>query len=173
MGVVGGEVFDPKPSAFRRAASPGEGLRGGRKEALVEDGVCPAFGGFNVSADVAGGDGFEDGVREEFSLQGSGVRNSSQLAGSGAQRNQEAEDRGSGGIWRTGRRGRFWGGRSLDQARGQVEAGVYATSNPPDQHADNNYARPTRRDRATTGAAGFRPWAKSIPNLRNMSPRKG
>lgn len=69
VGVVGGEVFDPKPSAFRRAASPGEGLRGGRKEALVEDGVCPAFGGFNVSADVAGGDGFEDGVREEFSLK--------------------------------------------------------------------------------------------------------
>lgn len=110
VGVVGGEVFDPNPSAFRRAASPGEGLRGWRKEALVDDDVCLAFAGLSVSADGAEGDGFEDGVREEFSLQGSGVRNSSRLAGGGARRNQEAEDRGSGGVRRTRRRGWFWGG---------------------------------------------------------------
>lgn len=110
VGVVGGEVFDPNPSAFRRAASPGEGLRGGRKAALVDDGVCLASAGFSVSAEGAEGDGFEDGVREEFSLQGPGVRNSSQPAGGGARRNQEAEDRGSGCVWRTRRRGLFWGG---------------------------------------------------------------
>lgn len=37
VGVVGGELFVPNPRAFRRAASPGDGLRGGRKGALGDE----------------------------------------------------------------------------------------------------------------------------------------
>lgn len=72
MGVDGGVLLVPNPRALRRAASPGEGLRGWRREALVEDGALFAAGGLSVSDTGAEGDGFDDVGREEFSLAGFG-----------------------------------------------------------------------------------------------------
>lgn len=69
VGVGGGELLEPKPRAFRRAASPGEGLRGWRKEAFADD--DERFG-LRVSVVGAEGDGLDDGGREEFSLTGFG-----------------------------------------------------------------------------------------------------
>jgi len=77
VGVVGGEVFVPKPRALRRAARPGEGLRGWRTGVFA---FAFAFAGvderlftiavfvFEAGVEREDDDGIDETDRVEFSL---------------------------------------------------------------------------------------------------------